>query len=343
MKVRQAVVMVGGKGTRLRPLTNDRPKPILPVLDRPCLSYLIDSLAKGGIEKVFLACGYRSEKMRDAIGDGSKEGIEIEYAYEDAPAGTAGAIKLLEDKLDDIFVAVNGDVFADIDLKKEIEEHEMTGATVTMSLTPVANPCEFGIARVNGTGKITEFKEKPKPEEVFSNLINAGVYVVKKDVMRYVPEGKMYDFSKELVPDLMNKGYRIQGHILNGLWMDVGRPKDLIGANLAAAERLCGGKRWNDVISSKITGPFYLGPNGKVKDSAISSSVISANSKVISSEITDSFIMASCDISEAFISGSILGEGCVVKKGAKIIGSVLADNTTVNENEVKENVTGGSV
>ncbi|MCL2890283.1 MAG: nucleotidyltransferase family protein, partial [Methanomassiliicoccaceae archaeon] len=107
-KVRQAVVMVGGKGTRLRPLTNERPKPILPVLDRPCLSYLISSLAKGGIEEVFLACGYRPEEMASVIGDGSAEGISIEYSYEDPPAGTAGAIKLLEDRLDDTFVACNG-------------------------------------------------------------------------------------------------------------------------------------------------------------------------------------------------------------------------------------------
>jgi len=332
MKIRQAVVMVGGKGTRLRPLTDSRPKPILPVLDRPCLSYLIGSLAKGGIEEIILACGYRSEKMAAAIGDGSAEGIAIEYAYEDVPMGTGGAIKLLEDRLDDTFVAVNGDVFADIDLKGEMNEHRRTGASLTISLTKVDNPCEFGIARLDGTGRILEFKEKPKPEEVFSNLVNAGVYVVEKDILKYVPEGRMYDFSRELTTDIMSKGYKVQGHMLNGLWMDVGRPSDLLRANITAAERLYKGKEWGDAVSgSKITGPLYIGPGGKATSSEISSSVISARSSVNGSKISDSLIMASCKISGATISGSIIGEGCTVMSGAVITGSVIADNSVVEE------------
>ena len=187
-KVRQAVVMVGGKGTRLLPLTETRPKIILPVADRPCLWYLLRSLARAGIEEVILACGYKSEQMREAIGDGSDLGLSIIYSYEDEPLGTGGAMKLVEDRLDDVFVAANGDVFASIDVASEIREHIDSGASVTISLTPVDNPCEFGIARVQPDGRITEFKEKPKPEEVFSNLINAGVYVLNRSVLGYVPE-----------------------------------------------------------------------------------------------------------------------------------------------------------
>jgi mannose-1-phosphate guanylyltransferase len=334
--------MVGGKGTRLRPLTNDRPKPILPVLDRPCLSYLIESLARGGIDNVILACGYRSEKMAAAIGNGSREGITIEYAYEDVPMGTAGAIKLLEDRLDDTFVAVNGDVFADIDLKKEINEHRKTDASLTISLTSVENPCEFGIARLDGTGRILEFKEKPKPEEVFSDLVNAGVYVIDKKILRYVPEGKMYDFSRDLTIDIMNKGYRVQGHMLSGMWMDVGRPKDLLGANIEAAGRLFGNKEWGNAIKdSKITKPFYIGENGKAEGSELLSSVISKGSSVKGSEIFRSLIMADCNITGAVISGSIIGEGCTVRQGAKVINAVIADGTTVNSNETIENTTVG--
>ncbi|MCL2712191.1 MAG: NDP-sugar synthase [Methanomassiliicoccaceae archaeon] len=340
MKIRQAVVMVGGKGTRLRPLTNDRPKPILPVLDRPCLSYLISSLAKGGIEHVILACGYRSEKMASAIGDGSKEGIKIEYAYEDAPMGTAGAIKLLESRLDDTFVAVNGDVFADFDLKKEIDEHVRSKASLTISLTKVENPCEFGIARLDSSGKILEFKEKPKPEEVFSDLINAGVYVIEKEILKYVPENKMYDFSKELTIDIMKKGYKVQGHMISGLWLDVGRPKDLYGANITAAE-VYAGKMSDDIKDSKISGPFYLGLGGKITDSEISSSVISNNSEITRSKISDSLIMADCDITDASITGSIIGEGCRIRKHVKIINSVIADNMTIDENTVIDNRTVG--
>ena len=173
MKVRQAVVMVGGKGTRLLPLTETRPKIILPVADKPCLWYLLRSLAYGGIEEVILACGYKSELMRRTIGDGSDLGIDIQYSYEDEPMGTGGAMKLVEDRLDDTFVAANGDVFVSMDVSAEIRTHQETGAAVTIALTPVDNPCEFGIARVDDDNRISEFKEKPKPEEVFSNLINS--------------------------------------------------------------------------------------------------------------------------------------------------------------------------
>jgi len=339
-EVRQAVVMVGGKGTRLRPLTNERPKPILPVLDKPCLSYLIASLAKGGIKEVFLACGYRPERMAEAIGDGTAEGISIEYSYEDPPAGTAGAIKLLEDRLDDTFVACNGDVFADIDLGAQITEHNRTKASLTISLTPVDDPCEFGIARLDRDNRILEFKEKPKPEEVFSNLVNAGVYVIEKEIMQYVPKGRMYDFSKELTPKIMDLGYRVQGHMLSGMWMDVGRPKDLFESNILMAERLYPKKEWDNVSGSKITGPFYLGSGGKASDSNITSSVISKGSEVKDSNISKSLIMAGCRISGATISGSILGERCTVMKGAKITDSVLADGTVVGEDEIIENERG---
>ncbi|MDO5862220.1 MAG: nucleotidyltransferase family protein, partial [Thermoplasmata archaeon] len=233
MSVKQAVVMVGGKGTRLLPLTETRPKIVLPVADKPCLWYLLRSLAMGGIEEVILACGYKSEIMRRTIGDGSDLGIHIEYSYEDEPMGTGGAMKLVEDRLDDTFVAANGDVFASIDVTGEIARHQETGAAVTIALTPVENPCEFGIARTDGEGRILEFKEKPKPEEVFSNLINAGVYILQRDVVTEIPENTFYDFSKDLVPKLMSEGRRIQGYEIDGIWMDVGRPRDLLRANLA--------------------------------------------------------------------------------------------------------------
>jgi mannose-1-phosphate guanylyltransferase len=324
MKVRQAVIMVGGKGTRLRPPTNDTPKPILPVLDRPCLSYLIGSFAKGGIEEVILACGYRSEKMRGAIGDGSKEGITIDYSYEDVPAGTAGAIKLLEDRLDDTFVAANGDTFADTDLKEQIREHQRTAAAVTISLTETDDPSEFGVVELGADGRIVNFVEKPKLEDAPSNLINAGIYIIEKEILRHVPKGQMYDFSKELTPDIMSKGYRVQGHRLSGIWMDVGRPRDLLRANITAAERAQGTDgKCRSVSSSAVTGPFYIGRGAEVTDSVISSSVISKGSAIKGSKISGSLIMADCEITGATVEGSIIGEKCVIRKGAKIVNSLL--------------------
>lgn len=332
-KVRQAVVMVGGKGTRLLPLTETRPKIILPVAGRPCLWYLLRSLARAGIEEVILACGYKSEQMRDAIGDGSDLGMSIVYSYEDEPLGTGGAMKLVEDRLDDVFVAANGDVFASIDVAAEISEHMESGASVTISLTPVENPCEFGIARVMDDGRITEFKEKPKPEEVFSNLINAGVYVINRSVLDYVPKGEFFDFSKDLVPRLMADGYRVQGYQVSGIWMDVGRPHDLLGANLSVAESEFGDVEW-DVQGSEVEGRFFMGEGASVKDSSVRDSVVLAGSSVRGSDLDRALVMDGCVVEGAKVVDSILGAGCRIGEGAKVSNAVLADGTVVTPGEV---------
>lgn len=325
-KVRQAVIMVGGKGTRLRPLTDTCPKPILPVLDRPCLDYLIESMVQGGIEHIILACGYRSEQIPKAIGDGSDRGIKIEYSYEDQPMGTAGAIKLLEDKLDDVFVAANGDVFADIDVKEEIDEHIRTNACITISLTPVKNPCEFGIVKTDVDGRITEFKEKPKPEEVFSDLINAGVYVVNKEALKLVPKDQMYDFSKDLVIDLVNRGRRIQGHKISGLWKDVGRPSDLLDTNLIMAERAI--NLYGTITDSETLPPIYIGEGASVSRSDLSSAVVSKDCEVTDSVLKNTLILQGSKISGSVISGSIIGNDCVITD-CKIRDVVLGDGTVL--------------
>lgn len=333
MSVRQAVVMVGGKGTRLLPLTETRPKIILPVADRPCLWYLLRSLAMGGIKEVILACGYKSELMRRTIGDGSDLGLSIEYSYEDEPLGTGGAMKLVEDRLDDTFVAANGDVFASIDVSGEIEIHQRTGAAVSIALTPVENPCEFGIARVDDEMRITEFKEKPKPEEVFSNLINAGVYVLQKDVLADVPKNTFYDFSKDLVPRLMSEGHRIQGYQVDGIWMDVGRPRDLLRANLAIADAEYADRDWK-APGCALDGSIYMGPGASAHGSRLTDAVILSQASVRSSNLNRVLVMDGCEINGADLTNVILGEGCRVGKGAKVSNSVLADGTVVKPGEV---------
>ena len=325
--------MVGGKGTRLLPLTETRPKIILPVADRPCLWYLLRSLAMGGIKKVILACGYKSELMRRTIGDGSDLGLSIEYSYEDEPLGTGGAMKLVEDRLDDTFVAANGDVFASIDVSGEIEIHQRTGAAVSIALTPVENPCEFGIARVDDEMRITEFKEKPKPEEVFSNLINAGVYVLQKDVLADVPKNTFYDFSKDLVPRLMSEGRRIQGYQVDGIWMDVGRPRDLLRANLAIADAEYADRDWK-APGCALDGSIYMGPGASAHGSRLTDTVILSQASVRSSNLNRVLVMDGCEINGADLTNVILGEGCRVGKGAKVSNSVLADGTVVKPGEV---------
>ena len=338
--VRQAVIMVGGMGTRLRPLTNTRPKPILPVADKPCLGYLIDSFVRGGIEEIYLACGYRSQQLMDEIGDGSDRGISIRYSFEDEPRGTAGAIKLLEDELDDIFVAANGDVFADIDLKKEIDVHIDNDADITLALTPVDNPWEFGTAVQDDTGRIVKFLEKPKKEDVISNLINSGIYIVKKEMISYVPKDQEYDFSKDLVPLKTDEGFRIWGHRLDGIWLDVGRRTDVIKANLAVAGR-SDKKNMNFITESKTHGALYLGNNASLTFSEITDSSIMKRSAIVNSTIIRSVIMPGCIIDDSMIIDSVIGENAVIRRGSTIRNCIIGDGEIVPANSNLDGI-GGS-
>ena len=323
--------MVGGMGTRLRPLTSTRPKPVLPVADKPCLEYLIDSFVRGGIEEIYLACGYRSQQLMDAIGDGSDKGISIKYSFEDEPRGTGGAIKLLEDRLDDIFVAANGDVFADIDLKKEIDVHLDNDADITLALTSVENPWDFGTAIQDDTGRIVRFLEKPKKEDVISNLINAGIYVVKKEMMAYVPKDQEYDFSKDLVPKKTDEGAWIWGHRLDGIWMDVGRRTDLIKANLTVARTLEPGNM-SFVTESKIYGTMFLGKNASITFSEITDASIMRRSAIVNSAITRSVVMPGCIIDNAIVIDSVIGENTVIKRGAIVRNCIIGDGEIIAAN-----------
>lgn len=340
-EVRQAVIMVGGKGTRLLPLTLTRPKPAMPVLDKPFLKYLIESMADAGIEEIFLACGYKSDVLAHAIGDGSDMGVRIIYSDEDTPLGTGGAIKRLEDRLDPVFLAANGDTLTSVDIAAQIREHFESGAAVTDSLSEVDDPSQAGVVRIDGDGRILEFQDKPKREEACSNLVNSGVYVVDKKVLEYIPKDTFYDFSKDLFPLLIEKGERLQGHMAKGIWVDIGRPHDLIRMNLVMADRLYRGHDWSDSAEdSVLDGAVYLGDGTVVRSSKVSESVISKGCDVRSSYLSGTFVMGACRIDGARVENSILGEGCVLKKGCLVVDSVLKDGTVVDENRKIENLVG---
>ena len=330
-KVRQAVVMVGGQGTRLLPLTKSRPKSLLPVLDKPCIGYLLESLAASGIEEIILACGSRTSQFEEVLGNGSDLGIKIDYSVEDEPLKTGGALKKLEGRLDDVFVAANGDVLADISLEEQIRTHISTGAEVTIALTTVEKPSEYGIARLDEEDRIIEFKEKPKPEEVFSNLINAGIYVINKTALSYT-EKTVFDFSMDLLPILMEQGKRIQGFHLSGMWRDVGRPEDLLGANLNMASKLYDQMSWggNKAESTAIRKPFYLGKDARITGSDVYAAVILEKANVTGSKLINALIMKDSTVVSSKIDNSIVGEGCKIGPGAEIVSSVVCDGVTIS-------------
>ena len=189
---------------------------------------------------------------------------------------------------------------------------------------------------MDDTGKILEFKEKPRPEEVFSNILNTGVYVANRDVLDFIPEDTMYDFSKELIPLLMEKGYRIQGYKDPGHWMDIGRPKDFLGANLLTAGKKFSGYDWSSQTKdSKVSGTSYLGKGTHVKDSVISSSVVSEGCKVNDTKLSNSLVLSGCVLDDCVIENTILGKDCKIKD-CTLKDCVLADGTVLDE-KVLEN------
>lgn len=333
--------MVGGKGTRLLPLTLTRPKPAMPVLDKPFLKYLIESMASAGIEEIILACGYKSDVLAQSIGDGSDMGVRIMYSDEETPLGTGGAIKKLEGMLDPVFVAANGDTLTSVDIASQIGEHFSSGAAVTVSLSEVDDPSHYGVVRTDGTGRILEFQEKPRKEDAFSNLVNSGVYVVDRRCLAHIPENSFFDFSKELFPLLIARGKRLQGHMARGIWIDIGRPHDLIRMNLVMAERLYSGYDWSSrVADSDISGVAYIGENSSVESSTISESVISKGCVVTSSDLKGSFVMEGCRVRGAYVENSILGTGCVLGNGCRVVDSVLGDGTVVDAGQNIEGLVG---
>lgn len=349
---RQAVVLAGGKGTRLRPLTNARPKPLLPVLGRPCVEYVIEAMAEAGVEEVFLTCGYRAQDMVDALGSGQRFGVDIIMCLEDTPAGTAGAVKLLEDRLDGTFVVASGDVLADVDVRSLVEQHEKRGAMATMALTTVERPEEFGIVGLDSSGRVERFKEKPPTEEVFSNLINAGIYVLERDVLPEIPSGEMYDFSKQLFPKLLAAGQPLYGSELGGLWKDIGRPLDLLDANIQMAERRgrriemdgaeCSGRIVADRFTAhgcRIDGPAYIGDGVSIGRGARLSSCAVGAKTVISEGValTGSFLMDSCSLGAGCqVYGSLLGNDVEIGDGAILTDCVLGDGVRVMSGESLE-------
>src|SRR3954451_17060913 len=186
----QAVILVGGEGTRLRPLTSTVPKPVVPLVDRPFIVYMLEWLRGHGVDDVILSCGFLATSVRNVLGDGSAFGLRLWFVEEPEPRGTAGALKYAEDLLEERFLMLNGDVLTDIDLTAQIAQHESSGATGTLALVPVPDPSAYDLVRLNEDASVREFLEKPPPDQIDTNLISAGAYVLERSVLDLVPAGK---------------------------------------------------------------------------------------------------------------------------------------------------------
>lgn len=218
----KAVLLVGGEGTRLRPLTHHTVKAMVPVLDRPFLEYLLHHLADHGIDEVILAMGYKPDSIQSYFAHTPCPRLKLIYSIEPEPLGTAGAVKYAERYLDDTFFVLNGDVFTTIDLSAMLRFHRENGAKITIALTPVEDPTRFGVIETDSKLRITRFIEKPRHEQVTTNNINAGVYIVEKEVLEQIPRGKRTMFEHDVFPALLSAGEPLYAYPTDAYWIDIG-------------------------------------------------------------------------------------------------------------------------
>src|SRR5881392_557967 len=227
----QAVVMAGGEGSRLRPLTINRPKPMVPIVNQPCLGHIFDLLKRHGIEDSFVTLQYMASVIQDSYGDGGGVGMRLRYSVEETPLGTGGSVRQLATDLEGTFIVISGDALTDIDLSKVIAFHKERGAAVTLTLVHVPNPLEYGVVITEPDGRIRKFLEKPSWGEVFSDTINTGIYVIEPRVLERYEMGEVFDFSKDLFPQLLADGEPLFGYIADGYWTDVGSIDEYSRAN----------------------------------------------------------------------------------------------------------------
>ena len=234
----KAVILAGGEGTRLRPLTLSLPKPVVPVVDRPFLRHQLDLLARVGISEIVFSVAYQPERIQAVFGDGTSLGRRIHYAIEETPLGTGGAVKNAESHLDDTTVVFNGDVLTDVDLPAVVRAHRESGAKATLVLTPVPNPAAYGLVETDASGRVKSFIEKPSdPSQITTDTINAGIYVLDTSTLALMPRGENHSIERAFFPALLRRGDLVRAWVHRGYWIDIGTPekylqvhRDILGA-----------------------------------------------------------------------------------------------------------------
>ncbi len=350
----KAVVMAGGEGSRLRPLTLQRPKPMVPIAGRPVAEHILMLLKAHGITEVVMTVQYLASNIEDYFGDGSQFGMQIHYSREESPLGTAGSVKNAEEWLkDDTFLVISGDALTDYNLSKAIAFHEERKALATLTLAHVSNPLEYGVIITDDQGKITQFLEKPSWAQVFSDTINTGIYVLDPVVLTYFEPKIAFDFSNDLFPMMLQRNEPLYGYIANGYWCDVGNLSEYMRATsdllqgqvqLKIPGRNIGGDIWVeegvDIASgAQLHGPIYLGSSARVLDGAVINGPCSIGSYSIidSSAIVDrSIIWNNSYVGEhAELRGALVGAQTSIKSKAVLFeGSVVGDDCLIDEGAI---------
>lgn len=345
----KAVIMAGGQGSRLRPLTISRPKPMVPLVDKPVMAHIVGLLKRHGFTEIVGTLQFMADRIQDHFGDGSTYGVEFHYSVEEVPLGTAGSVKQAERLLDEPFLVISGDALTDFDLSQVMAFHKAHGGMVTITLTRVPNPLEYGVIIINEDGRVRQFLEKPSWSEVFSDTVNTGIYVLDPRIFDYIDTDRPFDFSQDLFPRLMEKGEPIYGYVASGYWCDIGNIQEYMRASADYLEGRVNLPRdgvqvrpgvWCDPEvelspEAAIEGAVYLGYGTKVKEGVvIYGPTVVRDFSVLESRahIDRSIIWRNSYIGErAELRGAIVGRQCTVKRRAMVFeGAVIGDGTTVN-------------
>lgn len=341
----QALILAGGKGTRLRPLTVYTPKPIVPVLNKPFLLYQIEILRRAGIKDITLSLSYQPDKIEQMLGDGSEYGVNLRFITEPSPMGTGGAYKFAADAIRETTVVFNGDILTDLNITEVLQMHIAKKAEATITLVPVEDPSAYGLVETEANGKVLRFREKPKPEELAeltTNTINAGIYVLEPSILDLIPKGENHSFEYNVFPDILANEKPFYAFIMqNNYWRDLGTPESYLQAH-------------HDFLSGKIKNfEFKKSGNSEISHTALvdKNSVIGAdciikpNSRVINSVIgngvhieekaiiENSVVWSHTRISNsAQIKNAIVGRSCFIGKNAIVNdGAVLGDKTSLTD------------
>lgn len=326
--------MAGGFGTRLRPLTCNIPKPMVPMMNKPMMAHIVDLLKKYGITEIVSTLFYQPEIITAHFGDGSKYGVHMQYRRAEADYGTAGSVRNAADFLDERFIIISGDVLTDFDLAKAVEFHEKKKAKATLVLTRAKNPLAFGVVITNNEGKITRFLEKPSWGEVFSDTINTGIYIIEPDVLQLIPYQQDFDFSKNLFPLMLEHDMGLYGYVADGYWRDIGNLNEYQEAHLDALDNMV-----NVEIGGEVQSESYIGPNTRLETDPATfqgkvvigkNCTIGSNVKIIKSVIGNGTVIED----GAVIRNSIIWSKCTIRKSAELSSCVVGKGCTIGENAI---------
>ncbi len=332
------VILAGGFGTRLRPLTINIPKPMVPIANKPILHHIIKLLKKNGIKDLIIILYHQPELIKDYFKDGEKFGVNIKYIISDEDLGTCGATALAKEYLKDDFLVISGDILTDFNLSEIINFHLKKKSIATITLTRVSNPLQYGIVITTEDGKIVRFLEKPSWGEVFSDTINTGIYILNPKIFSFIPEKKEFDFSKNLFPLLLKKELPIFGYISSGYWKDIGNVKEY----KIAHEDIIKGQVDIEIEgerASRIGSDIWMAEDCKIKNikNLLGTVVLGNNVKIGNSRIFNSFIGDNVEIEDGVeISDSIIWENTKIKKECKISDSILCKKVFIDEKTTLE-------